>query len=919
MVRLRDLVVKLILAFWLVNCGIAEAGINNPGSASSGSIGSAQINAGSDLLPANFISIIPTGSMSFSGGATPGTAALDTNGYPTQGFTGTVDITFPGTIWNGVNYMLSWTAGTKLSITNLGTNSNCSLSGTGGSVSGCSGVNVTLTIDGTGAGSLTWNPGGSFSLQFPGSGSYGAAGTASIKLSRASDVGLTGYITPEYKAAETGINPKSWRTMGMDAINSGIGGNWTYRSTPTSLSWGAQYPLGTWSGGTNSAGTITGTDQYTAPAAPNTSLTGWVANEVLQGVISNAQNPLITVSGIANNGSGLCRLTVSSTSTLTTNQQVWVADVELSTKEINFACSNALFLITVIDATHIDLQGTMFAGTYNANTGAVGTQTLTITGKSGGAKFIESFDGFPPGYAYAPSVQTGIGTFVYDALLDRVVYNPGGYSSSVPIEVEASIANEINANLWANIPAFADDTYVTNWAAAACANLNSALYFMPEYDNEVWNDRFPSTKWARAVGISFGFPGVANSEAVFGWYGLRVRQIMGNLIPAVCNGHKLRRTLMFQVTGDPSATQTYRFNGADLAPSGTSTGKGNAAYSNYTGSANYTVSPNRPIDVVETIGYAPYASGTNFSDQGSNGGTVASAANAAFLQTLATAFNSNPNDPTSLAALDNDQRQGTILTQSFTCPTGTTVTLNGHGFSNTSPGSNAPSGYIVFTASGGTVCNGLSLNTAYCLINATTNTFQVSLPVVISSVASCSATPISLSPGTGTSSVGSMNRSTILSLSAGLAAQWEAVAASYDGGPVSPKRVEAYEGAIQPVTPSVATLTSLGVTVSSSSTTANTALQAGLIAWKNSSLAAATQIYYFTGFETGYAHSKTPSQLVLPCGGQYGLLSTCFPNSTPYQLYNGFAGFHGVVNFLLKRDLDPASNDNTPMWLDKAA
>lgn len=27
----------------------------------------------------------------------------------------------------------------------------------------------------------------------------------------------------------------------------------------------------------------------------------------------------------------------------------------------------------------------------------------------------------------------------------------------------------------------------------------------------------------------------------------------------------------------------------------------------------------------------------------------------------------------------------------------------------------------------------------------------------------------------------------------------------------------------------------------------------------------------------------------------------------------------GVVNYLLKRDLDPASNDNTPMWLDKAA
>jgi len=28
---------------------------------------------------------------------------------------------------------------------------------------------------------------------------------------------------------------------------------------------------------------------------------------------------------------------------------------------------------------------------------------------------------------------------------------------------------------------------------------------------------------------------------------------------------------------------------------------------------------------------------------------------------------------------------------------------------------------------------------------------------------------------------------------------------------------------------------------------------------------------------------------------------------------------HGVINFLLKRDLDPAANDNSPMWLDQAA
>jgi hypothetical protein len=40
------------------------------------------------------------------------------------------------------------------------------------------------------------------------------------------------------------------------------------------------------------------------------------------------------------------------------------------------------------------------------------------------------------------------------------------------------------------------------------------------------------------------------------------------------------------------------------------------------------------------------------------------------------------------------------------------------------------------------------------------------------------------------------------------------------------------------------------------------------------------------------------------------------------KVYIGFQGSgykYGQFNFLLKRDLDPASNDNDPMWLEKAA
>jgi hypothetical protein len=66
----------------------------------------------------------------------------------------------------------------------------------------------------------------------------------------------------------------------------------------------------------------------------------------------------ISISGAANNGSGLIRLTVSSTSGWSTGQIKAVSDV-IGTTE-----ANGNWTITVIDATHIDLQGSAFANAY---------------------------------------------------------------------------------------------------------------------------------------------------------------------------------------------------------------------------------------------------------------------------------------------------------------------------------------------------------------------------------------------------------------------------------------------------------------------------------------------------------------------------------------------------------------------------
>jgi hypothetical protein len=857
-----------------------------------------------EFVPANFIDVLKTGYYFWSGGATPGTAALDSNGYPTQSFTGTIFLINDQTQWTGVPYVLSWTSGTQLQIA-MSAASSCSLSGTGGSITGCTGGGFTLTINGTGAGSLTFTPGAVLTMQFPGTGTYGAANTAALTLMRVSDVSTyaayvtagntAGAITPEFMTVLQGMHMKTMRTMAWDNTNNTNQTQWGYRSTPSAINWNYHYPLGTWSGGAGSAGAITGTDVYSAAAkAPDQPTGAWTQGEVFMGVVANASSPVISASFAGNNGAGLCRLTVNSTTTLTTGQSVWVTGL-LDTSFNPLTACNGVFTVTVAGGTLVDLQGSTFSGTYGSG-GWVGVQTLAVTGKTG-IKFVGSLQVYPPGANFDPGIQAGIVTFVYDSILDKLLYlNSDGIRTSVPIETNVSIANQIGANLWPNIPAMADDNYVTQWATAALG-LNSNLYFMPEYGNEVWNSQFYGTQWAQARGFAFGFPGLSN-RAVYGYYGLRVRQAMGNLIPAVWSSRmsKLRRTLMVQAYSDGPTNELYRMSGSDLAPIGTGTGIGNATYSAFTASANYTTAPNRPVDVVETMGYAAYTTGTNLSDQGLNGGLTASAMNAPLLQTWATALAANPNDPTTLASIDNDQRQGTTYTQTYsvTCPVASsTFTVSSHGFTNFFES-------ILFTVSGGTICNGLTAGVAYCPINITTNTFQVA---AYNSDGTCGSSAISVTPGTGSVTVGAMPQGNNLAiLNAIIFPRWETVAAFYDSSRPSgmaPLRVEQYEGASEPVVPSASALTALGVLVPAGTGTgaaANAALVNGLNAWKNT-YGSSFLLYDFGLFEA-FAHSKTPSNFVIfgsySPSNPYGIVNGSLPNSPVYGGYNGFAAFVGV-------------------------
>lgn len=80
---------------------------------------------------------------------------------------------------------------------------------------------------------------------------------------------------------------------------------------------------------------------------------------------------LVAISGVANNGSGAIRLTVTSTSGWTTGDKKIVSSVGGTTEANNFPESDpfwtvAWWTITVVDGTHIDLQGSTFTHAYTS-------------------------------------------------------------------------------------------------------------------------------------------------------------------------------------------------------------------------------------------------------------------------------------------------------------------------------------------------------------------------------------------------------------------------------------------------------------------------------------------------------------------------------------------------------------------------
>ncbi len=95
----------------------------------------------------------------------------------------------------------------------------------------------------------------------------------------------------------------------------------------------------------------------------------------------------------------------------------------------------------------------------------------------------------------------------------------------VSAEFIISLSNQSNTDPWINIPHMADDDYVRSLAQLYKDRLDPTLNLYVEYSNEIWNNRFIQTHYAREQGQALGFDAIAGG-AMNNFYSYRTVQVI---------------------------------------------------------------------------------------------------------------------------------------------------------------------------------------------------------------------------------------------------------------------------------------------------------------------------------------------------------------------------------------------------------
>ncbi len=96
-----------------------------------------------------------------------------------------------------------------------------------------------------------------------------------------------------------------------------------------------------------------------------------------------------------------------------------------------------------------------------------------------------------------------------DSVTNELLLSPTGpaadvasFGTGVPLEVMVALANQIGADPWFNIPHFATDEFVREFAEFIRDNLDPELNVTIEYSNEVWNASFDQFHFANEQGLA---------------------------------------------------------------------------------------------------------------------------------------------------------------------------------------------------------------------------------------------------------------------------------------------------------------------------------------------------------------------------------------------------------------------------------
>jgi hypothetical protein len=514
---------------------------------------------------------------------------------------------------------------------------------------------------------------------------------------------------------------------------------------------------------------------------------------------SGCTAPCVVLSVAATGSNAGEALTAGGTTGLVSGNNILVWNVSGTTE------ANGLQLINSVDSNTQLTTNTTFVNAYSGvTTGNIGWQSLAITGKTGGSKLIVSDYGRPLSanatFSDQKQIQVGPATFIYNSAVDAVIYNANGTSGTVPLEAQIQLANLVNADYWENYSIYANDDFITQAANLAFTSLNSNLKYITELDNEVWNcGTFIHCGFAVDAGQWLGITPAAPGGGSFGPYqALRLRQINGNILPSTnWSGSMSRLVRTFMVQGGTSNTGTYPgiMAGTPLV------GPGNAAYQAYAGGNSYNASPNRPIDFVDAIGYAPYTTGIPFNGPDVN--YTPSSFDVAALEAIADNW-INGNTATAIAAINASQLNGSNRVQSVTAAGTTFTTPSAH---NLSVGND-----VQFVVSGGTTYSGINPQILYQVISTPTSTTFTVGAMTNGSIGSAVNAGTA---GTGTTTVGYTGtfNSGLFNTSNAVVPVWQNFATTaFTPAPAggSPK-VRMYEGGIEPSAPTISQLTNIGV------------------------------------------------------------------------------------------------------------